>query len=95
MRFMNDLDDRREAIRRAGGRRQQPVPGRVVQVVVHADDDVQRRRVLDRRGDDHALHAAIEIALKLVRLQKLAGAFQHDVAAEIAPGNVAGIALLR
>ena len=31
------------------------------------------------------LHAAIEIAPQLVRLQKLAGAFEHDVATEIAP----------
>ena len=62
----------------------------LVEMVVDADDDVERAVVLDRRRDDHPLHAAVEIALQLLRLQELAGAFEHDVAAEIAPGDVAG-----
>ena len=66
-----------------------PVTRGIVETVVDADDDVERRVVLDRRRDDDPLHAAVEIALKLVGLQELAGAFEHDVAAEIAPGHVA------
>ena len=53
---------------------QQPVFARVVAAVVDADDDVQCRRVLDRRGDDDAPHAAVEIILQLIGLEKLAGA---------------------
>jgi hypothetical protein len=40
-----------------------------------------------RGGDDHLLHAAHEVALKLLRFQELAGAFQHYIAAKIAPHN--------
>ena len=36
--------------------------------------------------------AAVEIALKLIGLEELAGAFQHDIAAEIAPGTSPGAA---
>ena len=61
----------------------------LVELVVDADDDVQRAVVLDRRRDDDALHAALEVAVELLGLQELAGAFEDDVAAEIAPGDVA------
>ena len=88
-RLVNHLHHRREAVGGAGGRGQQPVPRRVVELVVDADDDVERGCVLDRRRDDDALHAAIEIGLQLIRLEEFAGAFQHDVAAEIAPGHIA------
>ncbi len=88
-RLVHHLDHRREAVGGAGGRGQQPVPRGIVEMVVDADDDVERAVVLDRRGDDDALHAAVEIALQLLGLQELAGAFQHDVAAEIAPGDLA------
>ena len=64
----------------------------IVELVVDADDDVERGVVLDRRRDDDALHAAVEIALELLGLQELAGAFEHDVAAEIAPGTSPGLA---
>ena len=89
-RFVDDLDDRRQTVRRAGCRRQQPMPGGIVEVVVDADHDVERRLILDGRRNDHAFDAAVEIGLKLIRLQEFSGAFQHDVAAEIAPGDVAG-----
>ena len=47
-------------------------------------------RLLDGRGDDHALDAAGEVAVELLGLQEFAGAFQHDIAAEIAPGDAIG-----
>ena len=58
-----------------------------IAMIVDADDDVQRRRVFHRRGDDYPLHAAIEVAPQLIRLEKLASAFEDDIAAEIAPGG--------
>ena len=64
---------------------------RVIEVVVHADDDIERGRVLYRRSHDDPLYAAVEIALELVGFQELPGAFEHNVAAELAPGNVPGI----
>ena len=60
---------------------------RLIEMIVDADDDVERAGLLHRRRDDHPLDAAREIAVELLRLQELAGAFQHDVAAEIAPGD--------
>ena len=89
MRFVNDLDHRRETVGRARRRRQQPVLCRVIAILVDADDDIQRRRVLDRRRDDDAAHASVEVTLQLIRLQKFPGAFQDDVAAEIAPRHLA------
>ena len=69
------------------------MPGWIVKVVVDADDDVQRRFVLDGSRDDHALDASVKIGLKLIGLQKFARALQHDVATQIAPGDLAGISL--
>ena len=89
-RFVDDLDDRRETIRRARRRRQQPMSGGIVEVVVDADHDVERRLVLDGSRNDHSFDAPVEIGLKLIWLQELSSAFQHDVAAKIAPSDVAG-----
>ena len=69
------------------------MPGGIVELVVDADHDVERRFVLDGSRDDHAFDAAIEVGLKLIRLQEFTCAFQHDVATEIAPGDLAGISL--
>ena len=90
MLLVHDLDHRREAVRGARRRRQQPVLRRIVEMIVDADDDVERALILDGRGDDDPLHAAIEVGLQLLGLQKLAGAFENDVAAEIAPRHIAG-----
>ena len=83
--FVDHLDDGRQAIGRAGCGRQQPMPGRVVEVIVDADDDVERGRILDGGRNDYPLYSAVEIGLKLVWLEEFARALQHDIAAEIAP----------
>ena len=62
-------------------------PG-IVLPVVDSDDDVECAVVLDRGGDDDALHAAIEIGLQLLGFQELAGALENDVAAEIPPWDI-------
>src|SRR5829696_4284380 len=60
-----------------------------VEPVVDPDDDIEGAIVLDRHRHDHPFYAALEVAVELLRLQELAGAFQDDVAAEIAPSDVA------
>jgi hypothetical protein len=82
-RFVHHLDHRREAVGRAGGRRQEPVPGRVIDLVVYADHNIQGRGVLDRGSHDDAADAFMEITLQLIRLQEFPGGFQHDLGTEI------------
>ncbi len=71
------------------------MPGRVVEVIVDPDDDVQDGRILDRRGDDHALGAALQMPLQGCGRQELAGAFEHNIDAEIAPGEIARSSMRR
>ena len=59
------------------------VPSRLLGLTARLDR-IERGGVLDGGCDDDALHAAIEIGAKLVRLQKFPGAFQHDMASQIA-----------
>src|SRR5450631_3108700 len=66
------------------------MPGGIIELVVDTDHDIERCLILDGSRNDHAFDAPVEVGLKLIRLQKLSGAFQHDVAAKIAPSDVAG-----
>ena len=87
--LVDDLDDRRQAVRGAGRRGDDVVPRRVVAVVVDADDDVQRAVVLDGRGDDDLAHAALEVRLERLGRAEPPGALEHDVDAGRVPGHVA------
>src|SRR6202008_2169447 len=58
--------------------------------VIDADHNVECAAILDRGGHDYAFGAAIEITLELLLLQEFAGAFEHDITAKIAPGNIGG-----
>src|SRR5450755_1142850 len=89
-RLVDNLDDGRQTVRRARCRCQQPMPGGIIELVVDTDHDIERCLILDGSRNDHAFDAPVEVGLKLIRLQKLSGAFQHDVAAKIAPSDVAG-----
>ena len=64
---------------------------RIVKLVVDADDDVEGGLVLDGGRHDHPFDAPVKIGLQLIRLQEFSGAFQYDVATEIAPCDVARI----
>ena len=64
-------------------------------MLVDADDDVEDRRILHRRGHDDALGAALQMALDRSRRHELAGAFEHDIDAKIAPWNIARSSLRR
>ena len=88
-RVLDDLDHGREAVGRTRGSGEQPMACGIIELIVDADDNVQRIRVFHRGRHDHPLHAALEIRLQLLWRQKLARAFKHDIATEIAPRHLA------
>jgi hypothetical protein len=63
---------------------------RIVEVVVAAHDDVESA-LLDRRGDDDLPHALLEVGLEELRRAEFARALEHQVNAQLAPGDVAGL----
>jgi hypothetical protein len=63
-------------------------PGRTG--VVDADHDVQHVAHLHRGGHDHALGATVQVALQRLGGEELAGALQHHVHAQVAPGDLGG-----
>ena len=77
--LVDDLDHRREAIGRAGGGGDDLVPRGVIFALVDAINDVRRRPVLDRGGDDNLLHPRIEIGLKCRLFLEGAGAVDHHI----------------
>jgi hypothetical protein len=66
------------------------VPAGLVEVVVDAHDDVQGAVVLDRRGDDHLAHAALEVRRELSGVRNAPVHSRTTVDAELVPGHVAG-----
>ena len=91
---VQDLGQRRDAVRRAGGVRDDVVRLGVVVALVDAEHD-RHVRVLRGRGDDHLPRAAVEVLRGAVALREEAGRLDHDVDAEVAPGKAAGVALGR
>jgi hypothetical protein len=83
---------RREAVRGARRRGDDLVLRDVVVRVVHAVHDVQHgvARVLDGRGDEHALDALGEKWRERVARQELAGALEHELDAVLVPVHRAG-----
>src|SRR5271166_287402 len=80
-RVVEHFRNRREAVRRAGGVRDDKVIlGQLG--VVHAVDDGQVGAI-GRRGDKHALRARLQQQRRLVARGELAGALHRDVDAEI------------
>jgi len=92
---MHHLHHRRQAVGGARRSGHDAVAARLVERVVHAHHDVEHATRLHRRGNDHALGAAIQVALDGFGREELAGAFQHQVHAEIAPRNVARCGMRR
>ena len=85
--FMEHLGERCDAIGRARRVRDDVVFRRVVLVIVHAHHhgDVGTG---GRRGDDHLARARGEVLGGVFALGELAGALEHDVDAEIFPGQL-------
>src|SRR6478609_1310578 len=91
-RVVERLRQRGEAVRGARRVGDDVVRGRVVLVRVHADDE-RRVLVLRRGGDDDLLRAAVDVGLGLRRVGEEAGRLDDDVGAQLAPGEVRGVAL--
>src|SRR5882762_3539714 len=88
--FVNHVDDWSEAICGAGGGGDEMVLVGIIQMIVHAHDDVQSA-LLDRRRDDHFFHAGLEVKLELLFGAKFAARLQHDIDSQIAPRDVGKI----
>jgi hypothetical protein len=68
------------------------VLGRVVQVLVHADDDGDVL-VLGRRRDDHLLRPGLHVYLGLLGVGEDTGRLDHHVRAQVTPGQLARVTL--
>jgi hypothetical protein len=76
--FMHHLDHRCQTVGGAGGRAQQMVPGRIVQLIVDPVDDIEC--TLRRRRHDDLLHALVEVTPQGLRLPVMpACGLDHDV----------------
>ena len=90
--LVENLDQRSQAVRGARSVRDDVVNLGVVGLAVHADDE-GGVFVLRGSGDDDLLGAAVDVGLSLGCVGEEAGGLDHDVNAELAPGEVGGIAL--
>jgi hypothetical protein len=90
---VQDLGHRRQAVGGAGGVGDDRVLGRVVVAVVDAHDDGEVL-VLRRGGDDDLLRAVVGVHLGLGGVGEQTRRLQDHVHTEVAPGQVARVALL-
>jgi hypothetical protein len=91
-RVVDHLGHRREAVRGAARVRDDRVLGRVVLVVVDTEHDGEVF-TLGRSRDDDLLGAAVHVRLGLARVGEQTGRLDHHVGAEVAPGQLARVAL--
>ena len=89
---VQDLRERRHAVRRAGGVGDDVVGVRIVGVVVDAEHERDVRIGRGRRDED-LLRAGVEVLLGALAVGEDAGRLDHHVDAEVAPGERRGIAL--
>ena len=78
-RLMDDLHHRGEAIGRAACRRDDPVAGRVIDIVIDAIDDIGRIPVFYRGRDNHFFHPRFEIGGEFCLGLEDAGAVDHHI----------------
>src|SRR5437762_1716127 len=81
--------DRRQAVSGAGGVGDNRMLAGVVPLVVDPHDE---RDVLSLGGggDDHFLSAAVNVGFGFGGVGEYSGRFDHDLSAEIAPGQLGG-----
>ena len=92
VRLVQDLRDRRDAVRRAGGVRDDVMLLGVVLAVVDAEDD-REVRIGRRGGDDDLLRARLQVLLGVGAVREQTGRLDRDVDAEVAPRQVGRVAL--
>ena len=90
--FKDYLDDRGEAVGGATGVGEDVVLGRIVLVLVDAEDDGQVF-VAGGSGDDDFFNGRAEVCLGLGAVSKVAGGFDDDLRADRSPGELGGVAL--
>ena len=78
--FMDDLYHRRQAIRGARGRADNPMHGRVVKTVVHTHHDIQHACFLNGRCHHDALYSQVEECLQHFLAFEFAGGLDHHIA---------------
>lgn len=86
--FVDDLDDRCNAVGGAAGVGDDVVDGGVVEVIVAAHDDVEDV-IFDGSGDDDFFDSGIEVSLQGGSVAELAGAFEDDV--DAGPVGLGGV----
>src|SRR5262249_38561630 len=91
-RVVDDLRERRQAVRRAGGVGDDVVLLAVVGVEVHAEDD-GHVLALGGRRDHHLLRARVEVLRSALAVGEEARRLDHDVDAEVAPRQRSRVAL--
>ncbi len=91
--LVHDLDHRRETVGGTGGRRDDVVRVRIVQVVVDADHDIEG--AVDRRGDHHLFHALVKVGLQGLRGAKPAGRLDYQFDTLRRPVDRTGCVVLR
>ena len=92
VRLVQELRDRRDAVRRARRVRDDVVLLRVVVAVVDAEDEGDVR-IGRRRRDDDLLRARVEVLLRRLALREEPGRLDRDVDAELAPRQLGRVAL--
>ena len=89
---VQDLGERRDAIRRARCVRDDVMLLGVVRVVVHAEHD-RHVRIGRGRRDHNLLRAGVDVFLRALAVGEEPGRLDHQIDVEIAPGQPCGIAL--
>src|SRR5207248_8829051 len=95
---MENLDCGCQAIRGAGSVRDDVMPGRIVSLLIHPQDN---RGVLTsgRAGqwsrDDHLPDGLVEMGTGLRGISEVISTLDNDLRMHVAPGNLAGIALCK
>jgi len=75
--FVNDFDGGGDAVGGARGGSDEVMLGRVVEVIIATDDDVERA-FFHGSGDDDFFDALVEVVLEKFRSAELAGALEDD-----------------
>ena len=83
---VDHLGDRRQAVRGAGGVRNNVVLRAIIFFLVHAQHDCDVF-ILRRSGNDHLFHRTAHVLLGVVGVGEVSGRFDHHLRAHRFPGQ--------